>query len=158
MSWWNNTVFYQIYMPSFRDGNNDGIGDFTGITEKLDHIKELGVKGVWLTPFYPSPKVDNGYDISDYKNIDPDYGDFESFQTFMREAKKRKIKVIIDMVINHTSTEHKWFKESKQSKDSPKRDWYIWQDEPNNWESFFSGSAWEYDAKTKQYYYHSFAK
>lgn len=156
--WWNDTVFYQIYMPSFRDGNSDGIGDFKGITEKLDHLKELGIKGVWLTPFYTSPKVDNGYDISDYTAVDPQFGTMEEYDTFIFEAKKRDIKVIIDMVINHTSTEHEWFLDSRSSKDSPKRDWYIWRDEPNNWESYFNGSAWEFDEKTEQYYYHSFAK
>lgn len=156
--WWNETVFYQIYMPSFRDGNQDGIGDFKGITEKLNHLEELGVKGVWLTPFYMSPKVDNGYDISNYTAIDPQYGTIDEFETFISEARKHNIKVIIDMVINHTSTEHSWFKESKRSKYSPKRDWYIWQDEPNNWESYFSGSAWQFDDSTGQYYYHSFAK
>ncbi|WP_368646237.1 alpha-amylase family glycosyl hydrolase [Alkalibacterium putridalgicola] len=156
--WWNETVFYQIYIPSFRDGNQDGIGDFKGITEKLSHLEELGVKGVWLTPFYPSPKIDNGYDISDYTAVDPQYGTMEDFECFIQEAKKRDIKVIIDIVINHTSTNHEWFQESKSSISSSKRDWYIWKDKPNNWESYFGGSAWEYDETTKQYYYHSFAK
>lgn len=156
--WWNDTVFYQIYIPSFKDGNSDGIGDFRGMTEKLDHLDELGVKGVWLTPFYTSPKVDNGYDISDYTAIDPQYGTMEEYEHFIAEAKKRQIKVIVDMVINHTSTDHEWFKDSMGSKNSPKRDWYIWRDEPNNWESYFSGNAWELDEKSGQYYYHSFAK
>lgn len=156
--WWNETVFYQIYMPSFRDGNGDGIGDFKGISDKLNHLEELGIKGVWLTPFYASPKVDNGYDISDYIAVDPQYGTMADFEAFIKEAKKRNIKVIIDVVINHTSTEHVWFQESKKSINSPKRDWYIWRDKPNNWESYFSGSAWELDETTGQYYYHSFAR
>ncbi|OCA88333.1 glucohydrolase [Bacillus sp. FJAT-27225] len=156
--WWQKSVFYEIYMPSFKDGNGDGIGDFRGITSKLDYLADLGINGLWLTPFYPSPRVDNGYDISDYYGIDPIYGTMEDFERFLAEAHKRGIKVIADLVLNHTSSEHQWFKESRSSKDNPKRDWYIWRDEPNNWESFFSGSAWEYDEATKQYYYHAFAK
>jgi glycosidase len=156
--WWSQSVFYEIYMPSFKDGNGDGVGDFPGITSKLDYLKELGVDGLWLTPFYPSPKVDNGYDISDYYGVDPAYGTMRDIETFLAEAHKRKINVIIDLVLNHTSSEHPWFKESRSSKDHPKRDFYIWRDEPNNWESFFSGSAWEHDEVTGQYYYHAFAK
>lgn len=161
--WWKRVVFYQIYMPSFCDGNKDGIGDFVGITSKLHYLKELGIGGVWLTPFYPSPKVDNGYDISDYKAIDPAYGTMENFDEFIKEAHRNGIKVIIDMVLNHTSSEHQWFKESRSSLTSPKRNWYIWRKPikegvPNNWESFFGGSAWEYDETTGEYYYHSFAK
>ncbi|WAA13170.1 glycoside hydrolase family 13 protein [Fervidibacillus halotolerans] len=161
--WWKKAVFYEIYVPSFCDGNGDGIGDFIGIISKLDYLKELGVDGIWLTPFYRSPKVDNGYDISDYYAIDEDYGTMEDFERFISEAHKRDIKVIADLVLNHTSSEHPWFQEAKSSKDSPKRDWYIWKDPvdghaPNNWESFFGGSAWEYDEKTGQYYYHAFAK
>ncbi|WP_188204279.1 alpha-amylase family glycosyl hydrolase [Desemzia incerta] len=156
--WWKETVFYEIYMPSFKDGNNDGIGDFIGITDKLDYLKELGVGAVWLTPFYASPRIDNGYDISGYMEIDPIFGNENDFDNFLKEAHKRNIKVIADLVINHTSTEHEWFKESSTSRRSQKRDWYIWQDVPNNWESFFGGSAWEYNEVTKQYYYHSFAK
>jgi glycosidase len=158
VKWWKQSAFYEIYMPSFKDGNGDGLGDFAGITSKLDYFKELGVDGLWLTPFYPSPKVDNGYDISDYYSIDPAYGKMEDFEAFIIEAHQRDIKVIVDIVLNHTSSEHEWFLESKSSKDHPKRDWYIWRDEPNNWESFFSGSAWEYDETTAQYYYHAFAK
>ncbi|MEK5066581.1 alpha-glucosidase [Cytobacillus sp. FSL R5-0596] len=158
VKWWKQSAFYEIYMPSFKDGNGDGLGDFTGITSKLDYLKDLGVDGLWLTPFYPSPKVDNGYDISDYYSIDPAYGTMENFEAFISEAHKRDIKVIVDIVLNHTSSEHEWFKESRSSKDHPKRDWYIWRDKPNNWESFFSGSAWEYDEATGQYYYHAFAK
>lgn len=158
VKWWKQSAFYEIYMPSFKDANGDGVGDFTGITSKLDYLKELGVDGLWLTPFYPSPKVDNGYDISDYYGIDPEYGTMEDFEYFISEAHKRNIKVIIDLVLNHTSSMHQWFQESKSSRNHPKRDWYIWKDEPNNWESFFSGSAWEYDENTGQYYYHAFAK
>jgi trehalose-6-phosphate hydrolase len=156
--WWKQAVFYEIYMPSFKDGTGDGIGDFAGITSKLDYLKELGVEGIWLTPFYSSPKVDNGYDIADYYDIDPDYGTMADFDLFIKEAHQRGIRVIADLVLNHTSSEHPWFQESKSAKDHPKRDWYIWRDEPNNWESFFGGSAWEYDALTNQYYYHAFAK
>lgn len=156
--WWNKSVFYEIYMPSFMDGNGDGIGDFQGLTSRLDYLNDLGIKGIWLTPFYPSPKIDNGYDISDYYAIDTDYGSLADFEGFIDAAHTRGIRVIVDLVLNHTSSEHEWFKESRLSKDSPKRDWYIWKDEPNNWESFFGGTAWEFDEKTGQYYYHAFAK
>ncbi|MEH7436850.1 alpha-glucosidase [Neobacillus drentensis] len=158
VKWWQQSTFYEIYMPSFKDGNGDGMGDFAGITSKLDYLKDLGIDGLWLTPFYPSPKVDNGYDISDYQSIDPAYGTMEEFEHFIKEAHQRGIKVIADLVLNHTSSAHQWFQESKSSKDHPKRDWYIWRDEPNNWESFFGGTAWEYDETTEQYYYHAFAK
>ncbi|UNK20270.1 alpha-glucosidase [Paenibacillus sp. N3/727] len=161
--WWKSAVFYEIYMPSFCDGNADGIGDFAGITSKLDDLQELGVNGLWLTPFYRSPKVDNGYDIADYTAIDPDYGTMEDFDKFIHETHTRGIKVIVDLVLNHTSADHAWFHESRSSRSNPKRDWYIWKDPvnggpPNNWESFFGGSAWEYDKATGQYYYHAFAK
>lgn len=161
--WWKKSVFYQIYMPSFFDGNRDGIGDFAGIRAKLTYLKKLGVGGIWLTPFYKSPKVDQGYDISDYYEIDSDYGTMEEFEAFIQEAHSLGIKVISDVVINHTSSQHKWFLESRSSEFSPKRDWYIWRKtldgkEPNNWQSFFGGKAWEYDESTKSYYYHSFAK
>ena len=156
--WWKETVFYEIYMPSFKDGNGDGLGDFKGITEKLSYLSELGIGGIWLTPFYKSPRIDNGYDISDYKNIDPIYGTEQDFNIFLQEAHNKGIKVIVDLVINHTSIEHEWFKESAASRTASKRDWYIWKDMPNNWESFFGGSAWEYDKQTNQYYYHSFAR
>ncbi len=161
--WWKRTVFYQIYMPSFADGNHDGIGDFKGICEKLPYLKKLGVGGIWLTPFYPSPKADQGYDISDYYNIDPDYGTMEDFEMFLERAHELEIRVIADMVINHTSTGHPWFLESKSSRDNPKRDWYIWKEakdgrEPNNWESFFGEKAWAFDETTEMYYYHSFAR
>lgn len=156
--WWKESVFYQIYMPSYADSNGDGYGDFKGMTQKLDYLKELGIKGIWLTPFLTSPKVDNGYDIANYYEVDPTYGTKADFDIFLKEAHKRGIKVIIDMVLNHTSTDCKWFQESRKSKDNPYRDYYIWKDEPNNWESFFGGTAWEKDAPTNQYYYHKFDK
>lgn len=139
--WWKGTVFYEVYMPSFCDSNGDGIGDFYGLTSKLDYLRELGIGGIWLTPFYKSPKVDNGYDIADYYEIDPDFGTMEDFERFIQEAKARGIRVIADLVLNHTSSEHAWFKESRSSRTNPKRDWYIWMDAvnggvPNNWESF----------------------
>jgi len=154
--WWKETIFYEIYMPSYKDSNGDGYGDFKGLTSKLDFIQDLGVKGIWLTPFLQSPKVDNGYDVSDYYKIDPTYGTLEDFKVFLSESHKRNIKIIMDLVINHTSTESKWFQEAKKSKDNPYRDYYIWKDEPNNWESFFGGTAWEFDSVTNQYYYHKF--
>ncbi|WP_249414127.1 alpha-glucosidase [Alteribacter keqinensis] len=162
-NWWTGAVFYEIYMPSFCDGNGDGIGDFKGITSKLDYLAELGVDAIWLTPYYVSPKVDNGYDIEDYYNVDPDYGTMNDFEDFITRAHEKGLKVIIDLVLNHTSSAHNWFLQSKSSKKNPKRDWYIWKDgtgsgPPNNWESFFGGSAWEYDEQTGQYYYHAFAK
>lgn len=156
--WWKEAVFYQIYMPSYADSNGDGYGDFKGMTQKLDYLKELGIKSIWLTPFLTSPKVDNGYDVANYYEVDPTYGNKADFDTFLSEAHKRGIKVIIDMVFNHTSTDSKWFQESRKSKDNPYRDYYIWKDEPNNWESFFGGTAWEKDAETNQYYYHKFDK
>lgn len=155
--WWKETVFYEIYMPSFKDSNGDGYSDFNGLTSKLDYIETLGVKGIWLTPFFKSPKVDNGYDISDYLLVDETYGNLNDFKAFIAEAHKRDIKVIIDVVVNHTSTEHQWFKESRKSIDNKYREYYIWKDVPNNWESFFGGKAWQYDSLTSQYYYHKFA-
>lgn len=161
--WWQQAAFYQIYMPSFCDGNGDGIGDFIGITSKLPYLKELGIDCIWLTPFYTSPKVDNGYDIADYYAIDKDYGTMEDFEAFIEKAHSLGIRVIADIVLNHTSNQHIWFKESRSSLDNPKRDWYIWKKPvndgmPNNWESFFGEKAWEYDEHTKEYYYHAFAK
>ncbi|UMB54194.1 alpha-glucosidase [Lutibacter sp. A64] len=155
-TWWKETVFYEIYMPSYKDSNGDGYSDFKGVTSKLDYIQNLGIKGIWLTPFLKSPMVDNGYDISSYKQINETYGDLNDFKKFISEAHKRDIKVIMDMVVNHTSTEHKWFQESRKSKDNSYRDYYIWKDAPNNWESFFGGSAWQLDSVTNQHYYHQF--
>ncbi|WP_264537082.1 alpha-glucosidase [Flavobacterium sp. N1736] len=156
--WWKEAVFYQIYMPSYADSNGDGYGDFKGMTQKLDYLKNLGVKGIWLTPFLTSPKVDNGYDIANYYEVDPTYGNKADFDLFLSEAHKKGIKVIIDLVFNHTSTDSKWFQEARKSKDNPYRDYYIWKDQPNNWESFFGGTAWEKDPLTNQYYYHKFDK
>ena len=156
--WWKESVFYEIYMPSFQDSDGNGYSDFKGMTTRLDDVQSLGIKGIWLTPFLKSPKVDNGYDISDYYAIDPVYGSADEFKTFLNEAHRRGIKVIMDMVVNHTSTECKWFTESRKSRDNPYRDYYIWQDRPNNWESFFGGTAWERDSLTNQYYYHKFDK
>lgn len=154
--WWKETVFYQIYMPSFQDSDGNGISDFTGMTGRLDYIQSMGVKGLWLTPFLKSPKVDNGYDVADYYQIDPVYGTEADFRFFLDEAHRRGIKVIMDMVVNHTSTDSRWFLESRKSRDNPFRDYYIWRNKPNNWESFFGGKAWEYDTLTAQYFYHKF--
>lgn len=154
--WWKETVFYEIYMPSYKDSDGDGYSDFKGLTSKLDYIENLGIKGIWLTPFLKSPKVDNGYDVSNYYEIDTTYGSLEDFKFFIKEAHKKDIKIIMDLVVNHTSTESKWFQESRKSKNNPYRDYYIWKDKPNNWESFFGGSAWELDSITNQYYYHQF--
>ncbi|GAB7387633.1 alpha,alpha-phosphotrehalase [Bacillaceae bacterium] len=159
--WWKKAVVYQIYPKSFKDTTGSGTGDLRGIIEKLDYLQELGVDVVWLTPIYESPQRDNGYDISDYYRIDPRYGTMETFEELLREAHARGIKVVMDIVVNHTSTEHPWFKEASRSKDNPYRDFYIWRDgendgPPNNWRSKFGGSAWEYDGKTGQYYLHLF--
>ena len=137
--WWKESVFYQIYMPSYKDSDGDGFSDFKGMTSKLDYIKSLGIKGIWLTPFLESPKVDNGYDVANYYQVDPTYGTMADFKLFLAEAHKKDIKIIMDMVVNHTSTDSKWFQESRKSKDNPYRDYYIWKDKPNNWESFFGG-------------------
>ena len=158
-NWWKKATVYQIYPKSFKDSNNDGIGDINGIIEKLDYLYYLGVDLLWLTPMYVSPQRDNGYDIEDYYNIDPKYGTMSDFEKLLKEAHKRDIKIMMDMVLNHTSTEHKWFKESKKSKDNPYRDYYFWKDAkpdgsvPNNWISRFSGTAWKYDETTNQYYF-----
>ncbi|MGA8028545.1 MAG: alpha-amylase family glycosyl hydrolase, partial [Bryobacteraceae bacterium] len=160
--WWKHAVVYEIYPRSFQDSNGDGIGDLNGITRRLDHLKELGVDAIWLTPIYPSPQVDFGYDISNYQGIDPQYGTMADFDRLLAEAKKRNIRILMDMVMNHTSDKHPWFIESASSKTNPKRDWYIWRDgqgpgqPPNNWLSTFGHSAWQYDPKTKQSYYHYF--
>lgn len=156
--WWKESVFYQIYMPSYADSNGDGYGDFKGMIYKLDYLKGLGVKGIWLTPFLTSPKIDNGYDIANYYEVDPTYGTKADFDDFLAAAHKRGIKVIMDMVLNHTATESRWFQESRKTIDNPYRDYYIWKDKPNNWESFFGGTAWEKDTLTNQYYYHKFDK
>jgi alpha-glucosidase len=160
--WWKEAVGYQIYPRSFQDSNGDGIGDLQGIIQRLDYIKELGIDVIWICPMYKSPNDDNGYDISDYQDIMAEFGTMDDFDQLLKEVHARGMKLIIDLVPNHTSDEHQWFVESRSSKDSPKRDWYIWRDgkdgaEPNNWESIFGGSAWEYDEKTDQYYMHLFS-
>ena len=165
--WWRHAVIYEIYPRSFQDSNGDGIGDLNGITEHLDYLKSLGVDAIWLTPVYPSPQVDFGYDISDYEAIDPQYGTMADFDRLIAEASKRHIRVLMDMVMNHTSDKHKWFLESRSSRTNPYRDWYMWQDgkgetaispgePPNNWQSDFGHSAWQWDETTRQYYYHKF--
>ncbi len=160
--WWHHAVFYEVYPRSFADSNNDGVGDLKGITSKLDYLKQLGVDAIWITPCFPSPQVDFGYDVSDYENIDPMYGTLADFDQMVSEAKKRGIKVILDFVVNHSSDKHKWFLDSKSSRTAAKRDWYIWRDgkgpnqPPNNWTSTFGGPAWTFDAKTGQWYYHYF--
>ncbi|KAG7817329.1 hypothetical protein KL928_004064 [Ogataea angusta] len=156
--WWKSAVIYQVWPASFKDSNGDGIGDLNGITSELDHIKSLGTDVVWLSPHYASPLDDMGYDISDYNAINPQFGTMEDMDRLLAEIKKRDMRLILDLVINHTSSEHAWFKESRSSRDNPKRDWYIWKDNTNNWLSFFSGSAWAYDEKTKQYYLRLFAE
>lgn len=160
--WWKHAVFYEVYPRSFADSNGDGIGDLNGITSKLDYLQELGVDAIWITPCFPSPQVDFGYDISDYENIDPMYGTLADFDRLVSEAKKRNIRVILDYVINHTSDQHPWFIDSRSSRASAYRDWYIWRDgqgpgvPPNNWLSTFGLPAWKFDPKTNQYYYHYF--
>lgn len=161
--WWKESVVYQIYPKSFKDSNGDGIGDIKGIIEKLDYLKELGVNVLWISPMLESPQDDNGYDISDYRRIYEDYGTMEDYEEMLSEAHKRDIKVLMDLVVNHTSDEHNWFIESRKSKDNPYRDYYIWKapvngKEPNNWGGVFGGSAWEYDEKTQMYYLHLFSK
>ncbi|ALZ63615.1 alpha,alpha-phosphotrehalase [Bacillus cereus] len=153
---WHKSVVYQIYPKSFNSYYNRETGDIKGVTEKLDYLKELGVDYIWLTPIYQSPQNDNGYDVSDYYSIDPSYGTMEEFEELLAEAKVRNIKIMLDIVVNHSSTEHKWFKEAKEDKNSPYRNYYIWRDEKNNWQSKFGGSAWKYDEKTEQYYLHLF--
>src|ERR1700738_2384677 len=159
--WWQHAVFYELYPRSFADSNNDGVGDLKGITSKLDYLRELGVDAIWITPCFPSPQVDFGYDVSDYEAIDPMYGTMQDFDRLVSEAKKRNIRVLLDFVVNHTSDQHKWFLDSRSSKTSKYRDWYIWRDgkgdqPPNNWQSEFGVPAWTFDKKTGQYYYHYF--
>ncbi|MGA8135595.1 MAG: alpha-amylase family glycosyl hydrolase, partial [Pseudomonas gingeri] len=180
--WWKHGILYEIYPRSFQDTNGDGIGDINGITSRLDYIQDLGIDAIWITPMYPSPQIDFGYDIADYTAIDPQYGTMADFEHLTAEAKKHHIRVIMDYVPNHTSDQHAWFKESRSSRTNPKRNWYIWNDgipanspnltklqqdnehvglhgkvvPPNNWQSWFGHSAWEWDAKTQQFYYHHF--
>ena len=160
--WWKHAVFYEIYPRSFKDSNGDGVGDLNGITSKLDYLARLGVDAVWITPFYPSPQVDFGYDVSDYEAVDPQFGTLADFDRLIKEAHRRRIRVVIDFVLNHTSDQHPFFKESRSSRTNPKRDWYIWRDpkadgaRPNNWSSSFGPVAWTLDEKTGQFYYHYF--
>ncbi len=163
LRWWQQAVFYQIYPRSFADGNGDGIGDFPGMIAKLDYLRDLGIDAIWLSPHYPSPFLDCGYDISDYSDVGPEYGSLADFTAFLHAAHTRDIRVVLDLVLNHSSDQHPWFLESHSSRDNPKRDWYIWRDgkddgPPNNWASIFGGSAWERDPLTDQYYYHVFLK
>jgi len=163
LKWWQKAVFYQIYPRSFADGNGDGIGDFLGMIGRLDYLLDLGVDAVWLSPHYPSPQFDCGYDVADYTDVNPEYGTLKDFKEFLEGAHRRGIRVILDFVPNHSSDQHPWFLESRSSRDNPKRDWYIWRDgknggPPNNWYSGFGDSAWEHDPQTGQYYYHYFFK
>ncbi|MBR4668085.1 MAG: alpha-glucosidase [Butyrivibrio sp.] len=156
--WYKSMSFYQIWVRSFADGNGDGIGDLYGVYDKLEYVKSLGVDGIWFSPIYPSPNADYGYDISDYRNIHPDFGDLDQFKKVLSKAHELGLKVIMDLVVNHTSDEHPWFIESRKGKDNPYSDYYIWRDKPNNWDSLFEGKAWEYDECRGQYYLHIFAK
>ena len=161
--WWKESVVYQIYPKSFKDSNGDGIGDIRGTIQKLDYLKELGVNVLWISPMLESPQDDNGYDISDYRRIYKEYGTMEDYEELLSEAHKRDIRILMDLVVNHTSDEHNWFIESRKSKANPYRDYYIWKDpvngkEPNNWGGAFGGSAWEYDPQTQMYYMHLFSK
>jgi alpha-glucosidase len=165
-AWWKDAIIYEIYPRSFQDSNGDGIGDLNGITQRLDYLRSLGVDAIWIAPMYPSPQVDFGYDISDYESVDPQYGTLADFDRLLAEARKRGIRIILDMVLNHTSDQHKWFIEAAGSRSSPKHDFYVWNDgqraadgehlPPNNWVSLFGGSAWQYIPQVEQLYYHKF--
>ena len=160
--WWRDGIIYQIYPRSFADSNNDGIGDLQGIISKLDYLQDLGVDAIWLSPIYPSPDVDYGYDVANYIEMDPKFGTMEDFEMLVKEAKKRDIHIILDLVLNHTSDQHEWFIESKKSKENPYHDYYLWRDPkpngdpPNNWQAIFGGSGWKFDPELGQYYYHMF--
>lgn len=162
--WWKNGIIYQIYPRSFQDTNGDGIGDLAGIVQRLDYLKDLGIDAIWLSPINPSPDVDFGYDVSDYHTIDPKYGNLQDFERLLTEAHSRDIHIIMDLVLNHTSDQHRWFQESRKSVSNPYHDWYIWRDpkedggKPNNWLSTFGGSGWELDKSLNKYYYHMFNK
>ncbi|RZL60632.1 MAG: DUF3459 domain-containing protein [Sphingomonas sp.] len=164
MTWWRSGTIYQIYPRSFQDSDGDGVGDLRGIEARLDHLVALGVDAMWISPIFPSPMRDFGYDVADYCGIDPRFGTLADFDSLLAAAHARGLKLLLDFVPNHSSTDHPWFQESRSSRDNPKRDWYIWRDPapdggpPNNWISDFGGSAWEYDAATGQYYYHAFLK
>lgn len=162
--WWQTGIIYQIYPRSFQDSNGDGVGDLKGILKRLDHLQWLGIEAIWLSPIFPSPMADFGYDVSDYTGIHSLFGNLEDFEELLHAVHARGMKLLLDLVPNHTSNEHPWFLESRSSRDNPKRNWYIWQDArpdgsvPNNWLSVFDGSAWEWDERTRQYYYHAFLK
>ena len=164
--WYKEAVIYQIWPRSFKDGNGDGIGDLEGVLQKLDYIKSLGADAIWFSPLYPSPNADYGYDIADYKNISPDYGDLDLFKKVLDGAHERGMKVLMDLVVNHTSIDHKWFQESLKGKDNPYHDYYFWRKgrgkdgkkPPNNWLSCFEGGAWEYNKDLDEYYLQVFAR
>ena len=156
--WYKELSFYQIWVRSFADGNGDGIGDLYGVYDKLEYVKSIGVDGIWFSPIYPSPNADYGYDISDYRSIHPDFGDLAQFKRVLDKAHSLGLKILMDLVVNHTSDEHRWFQESRKSRDNPYSDYYIWRDEPNNWDSLFEGKAWEYEPQRGQYYLHLFSK
>ena len=160
--WWRGSVTYQIYPRSFQDSGTNGIGDLPGITSRLEHVASLGVDAIWLSPFFTSPMADMGYDVSDYRNVDPLFGTLDDFDALLARAHSLGLKVIIDQVLSHSSDRHPWFEESRRSRENPKADWYVWADPkadgspPNNWVSVFGGSAWEWDARRRQYYLHNF--
>ncbi|MEE9111746.1 MAG: alpha-glucosidase [Lactobacillus sp.] len=156
--WWKDAVIYQIYPKSFQDSNGDGVGDLQGIISRLDYLQQLGVDAIWLCPVYKSPGIDNGYDIADYEQIDPKYGTMADMEKLIAEGKKRGIRIVMDLVVNHTSDQHPWFVEARKHPDSPEHDYYVWRERPNDLKSAFSGSAWEYDEQVGQYYLHLFAK
>jgi len=156
LTWWKHAVIYQVYPRSFQDSNGDGIGDLNGIRSRLDYLVDLGIDAVWISPIYPSPMVDFGYDITDYCDIDPIFGTIQDFDLLLAEVHRRELRLILDFVPNHTSDQHPWFIQSRSSRENPKRDWYLWRDQPNNWQSHFGGSAWERDDLTQQYYIHEF--
>jgi alpha-glucosidase len=162
--WWKTGIIYEVYLRSFQDSNGDGIGDLEGARRRLDYLAGLGVDAIWLSPFYPSPMADFGYDISDYRDVDGCYGTLQDFDALLADAHARNLKVIVDLVPNHTSDQHPWFLESRAGRANPKRDWYLWRNPrpngrpPNNWLSNFVGSAWTLDEATGQYYFHAFLK
>jgi alpha-glucosidase len=158
LSWWKHAVIYQIYPRSFQDSNDDGIGDLNGIRNRLAYLVDLGIDAIWISPIYPSPMADFGYDVADYCGIDPVFGTMDDFDRLLQEVHHHGLRLILDFVPNHTSDRHPWFLESGSSRNNPMRDWYIWRDQPNNWQSHFGGSAWEFDELTGQYYLHEFLK
>src|SRR3954467_10430208 len=162
LAWWRGAVIYHVYPRSFQDGDGDGVGDLRGVLQRLDYLQSLGVNALWISPVYPSPMADHGYDVANYVDIHPLFGSLADMDALVTEAHARGLKVILDFVPNHTSSEHPWFVESRSSRESPKRDWYVWRDAkeegspPNNWIAAFGGPAWEWDQQTMQYYLHSF--